>query len=33
MGSRGGFAQLGATPDLTRLATLDRQDAASKGHG
>ena len=31
--ARGAFAQLGAAPDLARLATLDRRDAASKGHG
>jgi ATP/maltotriose-dependent transcriptional regulator MalT len=31
--ARGAFAQLGAAPDLARLATLDRRDAESKGHG
>jgi DNA-binding CsgD family transcriptional regulator len=30
--ARGVFAQLGATPDLARLATLDRRDPA-RGHG
>jgi DNA-binding CsgD family transcriptional regulator len=31
--ARSVFTQLGATPDLARLATLDRRDAASKRHG
>jgi DNA-binding NarL/FixJ family response regulator len=31
--ARSVFAQLGATPDLARLETLERREAASKGHG
>jgi ATP/maltotriose-dependent transcriptional regulator MalT len=31
--ARGVFAQLGAAPDLARLATLDRRDPAATGHG
>jgi DNA-binding NarL/FixJ family response regulator len=31
--ARGVFAQLGATPDLARLETLDRREAASRSHG
>jgi DNA-binding NarL/FixJ family response regulator len=31
--ARGVFAQLGATPDLARLETLDGREAAAKGHG
>jgi ATP/maltotriose-dependent transcriptional regulator MalT len=31
--ARGMFAQLGAAPDLARLATLERREAASRGHG
>ena len=31
--ARGVFAQLGAAPDLARLATLDRRDGAPRGHG
>jgi DNA-binding NarL/FixJ family response regulator len=31
--ARSVFRQLGAAPDLARLATLDRRDAAAKGHG
>jgi DNA-binding NarL/FixJ family response regulator len=31
--ARGVFAQLGATPDLARLETLDRRAAASRSHG
>ena len=31
--ARGVFAQLGAVPDLDRLATLDRRQPASKRHG
>jgi DNA-binding NarL/FixJ family response regulator len=31
--ARGVFARLGAAPDLARLATLDRREAASKEHG
>jgi DNA-binding CsgD family transcriptional regulator len=31
--ARGVFAQLGAAPDLARLATLDRRDGAPGGHG
>jgi DNA-binding NarL/FixJ family response regulator len=31
--ARSVFAQLGAAPDLARLATLERRGAASRGHG
>ena len=31
--ARSVFAQLGATPDLARLETLDRRKAAAKAHG
>jgi DNA-binding NarL/FixJ family response regulator len=31
--ARSVFARLGAAPDLARLATLDRREAASTGHG
>jgi DNA-binding NarL/FixJ family response regulator len=31
--ARSVFTQLGATPDLAHLATLDRRDGASRGHG
>jgi DNA-binding NarL/FixJ family response regulator len=31
--ARSVFAELGAGPDLPRLTTLDRRDAASRAHG